>query len=393
MFSRRIKFNQYITKKPFVRQFSSEFPKKPNVISAFIVLATVATGSAATYVALTASNYSEAKKSKLEYLHTVSVAIQNNKVHMSSSSSATYIDRKGLEEAVHLILQKKDFGYTVVYGPKGTGKTEVVEHCAEGLSGVVKLTVTSANTKDDLVSEILEQLADIEKSNFKVQQLLRAVQRCEYKPTIIFDVEETGHSEETVVNSDTIQSVRSLAKLLSKSCAVVIILPDTNAITEFGKDTDREEYLFVGELIHEDGKKFLQKLGTHFTERELDFVFTNIGTRVALLEKLVNQVPSQLTLEQFVKDELDEAEVQLMTFPHQAILQELKKHPDGVSVMQFEGIFHDGVHLADPRAVVKSMKNSSTIVYRIDLKEYQLKSTALRTVLLKTFKPLVLDKV
>ena len=392
MLSRYMKLNQYITKKPFVRQFSSEFPKKPNVISAFIVLATVATGSAATYVALTASNYSEAKKSKLEYLHTVSVAIQNNKVHMSPSSSATYIDRKGLEEAVHLILQKKDFGYTVVYGPKGTGKTEVVEHCAEGLSGVVKLIVTSANTKDDLVSDILEQLADIEESNLKVQQLLRAVQRCEYKPTIIFDV-EMGHSEETVVNSDTIQSVRSLAKLLSKSCAVVIILPDTNAITEFGKDTDREEYLFVGELTHEDGKKFLQKRGAHFTERELDFVFTNIGTRVALLEKLVNQVPSQLTLEQFVKDELDEAEMQLKTFPHQAILQELKKHPDGVSVMQFEGIFHDGVHLADTKAVVKSMKNSSTIVYRIDLKEYQLKSTALRTVLLKTFKPLVLDKV
>ena len=392
MLSRYMKLNQYITKKPFVRQFSSEFPKKPNAISAFIILVTVATGTAATYVALTASNYSEAKKSKLEYLHTVSVAIQNNKVHMSSSSSATYIDRKGLEEAVHLILQKKDFGYTVVYGPKGTGKTEVVEHCAEGLSGVVKLIVTSANTKDDLVSDILEQLADIEESNLKVQQLLRAVQRCEYKPTIIFDV-EMGHSEETVVNSDTIQSVRSLAKLLSKSCAVVIILPDTNAITEFGKDTDREEYLFVGELTHEDGKKFLQKLGTHFTERELDFVFTNIGTRAALLENLVNKVPSQLTLEQFVKDELDEAEVQLMTFPHQAILQELKKHPDGVSVMQFEGIFHDGVHLADTKAVVKSMKNSSTIVYRIDLKEYQLKSTALRTVLLKTFKPLVLDKV
>lgn len=81
------------------------------------------------------------------------------------------------------------------------------------------------------------------------------------------------------------------------------------------------------------------------TERELDFVFTNIGA--ALLEKLVNKVPSQLTLEQFVKDELDEAEVQLKTFSHQAILQELKKHPDGVSVIQFEGIFHDGVHLAD----------------------------------------------
>lgn len=79
----------------------------------------------------------------------------------------------------------------------------------------------------------------------------------------------------------------------------------------------------MGELTHAEGKQLLQKLGTKFTDKEQNFIFTNIGTRAAMLVRLASIVPGVCTLEQFVDEELAEALDDLYSFPHKAILEEL----------------------------------------------------------------------
>lgn len=229
---------------------------------------------------------------KKDIMQTLPLAINNSKVFESKSSSTTYVQREDLERKVKDKLLRNDLGYTIVYGPKGAGKSELVKYSAIGLQGVIKLTVTSAHTKDEVVSALLKQLMGVNTEKIDAAQLLGAIKKCPHKPTIIFDVEG--------VSSANIQSIRSLAKFLASSCACVIILPEANAILDFGKDKDREEYLYINEMTREQGAQLLEKLGAKLTQRELDFVFHNIGTRPAMLERLAHDVPSKMSLEQFV---------------------------------------------------------------------------------------------
>jgi AAA+ ATPase superfamily predicted ATPase len=46
--------------------------------------------------------------------------------------------------------------YTIVYGPRGIGKTELVDHTAIGKKGVVKVTVSSASSKPGVIQAITE---------------------------------------------------------------------------------------------------------------------------------------------------------------------------------------------------------------------------------------------
>jgi hypothetical protein len=84
---------------------------------------------------------------------------------------------------------------------------------------------------------------------------------------------------------------------------------------------------------------------------------------------------------------IDEALEDLRDFRPQFIPEALKKYPDGVSTRDAFGEQDDGVKWSK-REVAQAMVDSNAIVYRLELRQYQLMSTAHRTTLLKTFKPL-----
>ena len=94
---------------------------------------------------------------------------------------------------------------------------------------------------------------------------------------------------------------------LSNYCRCIIILSKANAILEFGRDNDIENYLYIDEMAREQGKQLLQERGAKFTQNELNFIFDNIGTRPMWLEKLADEVPGDKSLEQFVSYVLERA--------------------------------------------------------------------------------------
>jgi hypothetical protein len=91
------------------------------------------------------------------------------------------------------------------------------------------------------------------------------------------------------------------------------------------------------------------------------------------------------TVKQFVDDVLGQAEIDLVAFPHQEILKALKKHPDGVSADYFRGQKSKGIRLNVPNlapwGVGPAMRDTKAIVYRMELDQYQLISTAHKTAL------------
>jgi hypothetical protein len=93
------------------------------------------------------------------------------------------------------------------------------------------------------------------------------------------------------------------------------------------------------------------------------------------------------TVEQFVKEVLDQARRELVDFPLKPILKALKEHPEGVIPEFFNNVKYEGVDLSNPQAVGYAMKRSNAIVYRIENGKYQLLSKAHETAL-KTYKPI-----
>jgi hypothetical protein len=304
-------------------------------------------------------------------------------------TNETFVPRDYLENRVNNALTRRENQkyYHVVFGAKGVGKSAIVDACAKGKRGVIKVVVMDSNTKKDVVDSVLKKLEYPSDTNIDSEMLLKAVQLCKLKPIFIFDIERGGGA---TVNTDAIQAVRSMAKVLAATCVCIVILSEASAVVEFGKDRFREEFLYVDEMTHEEGKQLLRSRGTNFTEMQLDFIFHNIGTSPAMLEKLVCMVPLDVTLEQYVERKMRQAGKELREFSHQPILEAFKKHPNqyGVSDEDFLGKQDDGVKLWKAREVAAAMLDSNAIVYRMDTGQYQLMSTAHRTMLLKTFKPL-----
>jgi hypothetical protein len=87
----------------------------------------------------------------------------------------------------------------------------------------------------------------------------------------------------------------------------------------------------------------------------------------------------------FIEAVLHAAAIDLAGFDHKPILKALKDAPDGVSVLEFDGVYDKGVYLAEPRDVAVAMERSNAIVYHEPTGEYRLASRAHRTALLERY--------
>jgi hypothetical protein len=107
-----------------------------------------------------------------------------------------------------------------------------------------------------------------------------------------------------------------------------------------------------------------------------------------LLINLAKAVMEKTSVQDFVASQVAIAARDLVIFAHKPILKALKKTPDGVSSALFENQEHKGVDLSVPADVGSAMKKSNAIVYRMELDQYQLMTTAHRTAL-KAYDPIV----
>jgi hypothetical protein len=210
-------------------------------------------------------------------------------------------------------------------------------------------------------------------------------------PVIIFEVERGG----TVADRNVMNNVRSVAKELAHLCNVLIVISESNAILHFGKDLDREEYIFVDELSIPEATAYLKKHLPEMTAEEMKMkVFDQIGTNPANLHNLMMSFKQKgIPVETFVNGSLHNARKSLSSFPLQRILKALKDLPDpgdGVDPEVFENQQEIGVALNNAEAVgaVSKMATANPILYRMDTGKYHLLSTAHKTAL-RTYDPKV----
>ena len=71
------------------------------------------------------------------------------------------------------------------------------------------------------------------------------------------------------------------------------------------------------------------------------------------------------SIHDYVAMKLAKARLDLARFPHNAILNAFKEHPEGISPKYFKHMKSEGVDLSEPSAVGEAMKKSNAIAYRI----------------------------
>ena len=299
----------------------------------------------------------------------LSDAIVNSTIN--DSKSKNYVTRQKLEDDVKKIFVSELIGiYYIIYGPRGVGKSEVVDHVAIGEPAFIKISVTSADSKNDLIQQITTELLNYP-AGLNIDSFLIAIKKCSIIPTIIFDVEDSSVKDHDRV----IDAVRSLSKTLARYCRVIIILAEPNMVTKFGMDINREKFTYMDEMTHDEANELLVALKFQGSKKDISDIFDNIGTTPAML---INLARNECTVKEFIDYQLLMANRDLLTFPHKLILKKLKMSPDGVKVKTFKDVIDKSVHLDDPKA---AMNSSNAIVYRQEDHSYRIMSRAHRTAL------------
>jgi hypothetical protein len=298
-----------------------------------------------------------------------------------------YVEREGLEKAVTYEMTKTpNKKYCIVYGNKGVGKSSVVSQCAAGKKGYVRVLISS----DDDVEKSLMQVLSLGKIHLAHNQLEEEIHKVHHKygiyPVIVFEVEVAG----IPADRDVINNVRSIAKDLAHLCNVLIVLSDPNAITYFGRDPTREEYIFVDELSIPEATAYLKKHLPGMTAEEMKVkVFDQIGTNPGSLHNLTNSFKQYgIPIETFVDETVESARNDLGLFPLQPILKALKALPDpgdGVDPESFKSQQGKGIELCNIHTVSEVLNKivvcRNPILYRMDTRNYHLLSTAHKTAL------------
>ncbi len=305
-----------------------------------------------------------------------------------------FVARPKLRAAIQEALSTKNpVNYYFIYGPRGAGKTEIVAQTAAevGNKYVVWHKVSSPCSEEELASNLFKTITG-ETANMTDIDLRKAIinfreQHDGECPTIIFDIERGAG------DSYTLSHIKGLAKFLVNFCQSIIVLPEASDIERLRGDHAREEFVYVDEMAISEAKEYMTKAGANYQEKELDYIFNNIGTSPAVLRDLINTVgvKKEKTLEQFVNTILQNARNDLDKFPVKPILKALQTHPEGVSLDHFNG---QPFEILSPHAVFSALRRAVAgtvekpqiiVVFRPELYKYQLLSTAHKTAL-KTFK-------
>ena len=288
-----------------------------------------------------------------------------------------YISRASIEAEilVHISEKKASGIYKIIYGGKGVGKSTLVDAVIHGRPGILKVQISAAGCKEDLLRQIADATGT-SKFNPTVKDFTEALRKAVsgegILPTVIFEVETAGGKEETL----GIHAVRSLSKEFASVCNCIIIVSEANTVVEFGKDPGRETFVFVDELNENELREFVKQKGLILNETEIKKLNDNIGSNPATLNKLREHMRRGLSLDDFITMTLRGAENELVAFQHQQILKALKDHPEGISPAFFNKLKSEGVDLSDPMAVGAAMRRGNVITYRIELGKYMIYSKA-----------------
>ena len=298
-----------------------------------------------------------------------------------------YVERPLLQEKITQFMDRKKGNekYYIMYGAKGVGKSTITERAAKDKKGVLMIRITTASSMDEVMQVLIDGLniAEVKPTTINfISALKKGKSDDGTLPSIIIEIERAGCLDHNL----GIQAARGIAKDLSAACNFLIILSEDTAVLEFGTDSDRENFIYIGEFSEQEAREYIIKLGMKLDEKDFKYVMNNVGANPATLRSMEEWVHGGKSVQDFVAKKLAATRRELVKFPHKAILKALKQHPEGVDPEYFKNMKNEGVNLSDPAAVGSAMKQSDAVVYRIELGKYMIISRCHQTAL-KSYDP------
>lgn len=359
--------------------------------TALTVFTTVATiGTVLAYYPIT----KEAVRDIDSALRYFSYAIATKKLAinpMGSIATGTYVERPELEKKLADFLKEPRLAgrYFVLFGPKGAGKSTVVQKVLQDRKGVILLSASNVSTKDSIIDSLSHAVIGYAGVIKNPNDFFMPLATSTVPPVIVFEVDRGGSDDYT----KGIEAVRSLAKMYAPACHCIVVLSEAGAVLQFNKDKTRAIFECVDDLTVPQAKTMLKNMLRKVNLPEIDdakmeYIFSAVGANPQLLSELVADLKfgKFKSVEEYVERKLKDARIALENYPHQAILKALKEHPEGVPPTYFWGQTSGGIELNKPIAVVARDETNiqeNIILYRMDLPEkvYQLQSQAYRTAL------------
>jgi hypothetical protein len=283
--------------------------------------------------------------------------IEVSTISRTTTNESVYISRPFLENVVASFSNNSpDMQYLVLYGPRGFGKSSVVEHTLNKRLGVINIRCVEGPTPESFLPNIFQVIAGQKSSTESrvsrddlVTTLLEARSMLPRR-VIIFDI--SSSIVPVAMRTSAVKVVSDIAKDISNYVPCIVILSEANAVVEF-QDRSRIQYQLVEEMTENEAIAVLKTLWNekmltqphlpNMTSQMMMYIFEHLGRSPQDLKSLVKQVaamfnigPSCPSLEDVVRQNI-EVQIQMAAqdlhrYPraYHPLLYALKKNPEGV---------------------------------------------------------------
>jgi energy-coupling factor transporter ATP-binding protein EcfA2 len=298
--------------------------------------------------------------------------------------------------------------YIVVIGPRGVGKSRVVDAVVADRPGVLLVDVgESQSVVDAIFSSLGENLVSDfpERSTNVLKDLFRRVAlrhrrkhpaEPDWVPTLVVEV-RSGKDGRAMVHN-----VAPVIKSLNtdkRSCRVILVLSDADAAFGLPTDDDRQMLVWVDDFTSDEANQFFDNVGclplrqrfdannTDLNDRLRRRWFEFVGTRPAALEFVANQLARVpvASLDDRV-DELIDAQLEAATNLLRALFEQ-SASPNGAQFRQLvELLLQAPDHavgraqltgdVALPDVATNVLKRYHALIYHIPSSSYRFYSPA-----------------
>ena len=297
-----------------------------------------------------------------------------------------FVERPALMREIWNAMNKKkaDGAYTVVYGPRGVGKTTIIESVVCNRRGVLVLRLSKLASEKQIIKD-LAILIGTNNLEPQIAHITRALENGVLDDgtliTLILVIERDGIETET--ERSGIQTIRNISKILSNSCNCIIHLSEVNYALDFD---DNAHYIYVSEFKDIEVRQYLICLGVNPDLNEVILAINNIGKNPSTIRKLQEWIEKEFPINDYINEKLRKVEQDLVSFPHQKILKELKKMDLASNINDFDALgilpkslnntkkSGNDIDLSNIRAVSVALKKFDAVVYRAELGKYTLSS-------------------
>lgn len=280
--------------------------------------------------------------------------------------------------------------FTILVGPKGSGKLSVVARVLSGKRGVVHIVIGEKDTPYSIVLKLYEQIGLIHDPDLQVTVdhfpsiLLRVAEERQGLPiTIVLEMDSSGPR--------ALRLVKMIAAKFAPNANVIVILSDMNAASAFREDS-KQQFIWVDEMTRNEAVEYAKKLHPEVSEGDLNLILERTGKLPSDIKKSMHALSKGTKAARIVHDAVDDALDDMYAYVHRPILLALKTSPDGVSATKFNGVQYNKVNLSDPQHVAMTCNGSAAVVYHLPSGEYRPASRAHRKAL-ELYKPQVVIEI